>query len=97
MPHTGVRLARQADAGSLDHDATSVGRERVLAVERALAVEQRELRLFIQGLTPPVTVVPDGTTLASRLHDVRERVRPTLLHAAVRVGWRSAARRVPLP
>lgn len=71
---TGVRLELQAVAGSLDHDAGSVGRERVLAVERALAVEQRELRLFIQGLRPPVTVVPDGTTLASRLQDVRERV-----------------------
>jgi signal transduction histidine kinase len=71
---TGVRLELQGIAGSLDHDAAAVGRERVLSVERALAVEQRELRLFIQGLTPPVTVVPDGTTLASRLQDVRERV-----------------------
>ena len=74
---TGIRLALRGVANELD-DAQR-GRDRLLAAERALAIEQRELRLFIDGLGPGAAAVrrPDITSEASlnvRLSAVRERI-----------------------
>ena len=49
---TGVRLELQSVATSLDASALDQIRDRLLAIERALAIEQRELRLFIDDLKP---------------------------------------------
>jgi len=71
---TGVRLKLQEIATNAETDAPSETRDRLLAIERAVAVEQRELRRFIDGLKPaPVPSAADGT-LASRLDEVRERL-----------------------
>ena len=72
---TGIRLEIRAMASSLD--ATSAGsRDRLFAIERALAIEQRELRLFIGGLRPPPAPAHanDEATLAGRLDAVCERL-----------------------
>jgi signal transduction histidine kinase len=47
---TGVRLALQAMAE--EGGGSSSLQDRLLAMERAIAIEQRELRLFIQGIKP---------------------------------------------
>jgi signal transduction histidine kinase len=73
---TGIRLELRSMAVSLDGEATS--RDRLFAIERALAIEQRELRFFIGGLSP--APVGDGeaphaeATLSSRLELLRERI-----------------------
>jgi signal transduction histidine kinase len=69
---TGIRLEIRAVAGPLD-TAPSV-RDRLFAIERALAIEQRELRFFIGGLGPPVDAARDDMTLAGRLNAMRERI-----------------------
>jgi two-component system NarL family sensor kinase len=48
-------------------------RGRLFALERALAIEQRELRFFIADLKPTPVPVDDGS-LASRLDALRERI-----------------------
>jgi signal transduction histidine kinase len=48
-------------------------RNRLFAMERALAIEQRELRLFIEELEPHAAT-PDDTRLAARLNALRERI-----------------------
>jgi signal transduction histidine kinase len=72
---TGIRLEIRAVAGALNGDAAR-SRDRLAAIERALAIEQRELRFFISGLGSPASLEPlgDGDTLASRLHALRERI-----------------------
>jgi signal transduction histidine kinase len=66
---TGVRLEIRALASREVPDAT---RDRLFAIERALAIEQRELRLFIGSLRP--TREPGSNVLAERLDALRERI-----------------------
>ena len=47
---TGIRLEMRAVAAALDETPST--RDRLFAIERALAIEQRELRFFIGGLGP---------------------------------------------
>jgi signal transduction histidine kinase len=68
---TGIRLELRAAATSLDAPAA---RDRLLAIERALAIEQRELRLFIGGMKSGPVARPDSSTLAGRLEELRHRV-----------------------
>jgi signal transduction histidine kinase len=69
---TGIRLEIGALAGqSSSADDT---RLRLTAIERALAIEQRELRLFIGGLGPTTGRALEDTTLAARLDAMRERI-----------------------
>jgi signal transduction histidine kinase len=69
---TGIRFRLQALAD--EQDAPSAVRDRLLAVERAIAIEQRELRLFIEDLRPvPRRREADGT-VAAALEDLRARL-----------------------
>jgi signal transduction histidine kinase len=69
---TGVRLQLQTLAA--EHGAPSSISDRLLAVERAIAIEQRELRQFIEDLKPIVSrTAPDGT-LAGMLDELRTRL-----------------------
>jgi signal transduction histidine kinase len=69
---TGIRLQLQALAD--EHGAPSSISDRLLAVERAIAIEQRELRMFIEDLKPlgsrPLT--DDG--LAAMLDELKSRL-----------------------
>jgi len=68
---TGIRL----DIGALGGQIADPGaRQRLAAIERALAMEQRELRLFIGGLGPTAARRRDQSPLAARLDAVRERI-----------------------
>jgi signal transduction histidine kinase len=69
---TGVRLEIRAVAARLDALDDS-SRDRLFAIERALAIEQRELRMFIGGLDSSRASVAGGS-LAARLDDLRERI-----------------------
>jgi signal transduction histidine kinase len=69
---TGIRLELQDLAQTRASADASTG-DRLLGIERALALEQRELRRFIDGLKP----APEGgepVTLDDRLEDIRHRV-----------------------
>jgi signal transduction histidine kinase len=66
---TGLRLELQSIASQFAGDGDGV-RDRLLAAERALGIEQRELRLFIDELKP----TPGETALRNRLEALRERV-----------------------
>ena len=44
---TGIRFELQDVASELNTDESRVQRQRLLAIERSLAIEQRELRMFI--------------------------------------------------
>src|SRR5919204_120859 len=69
---TGIRFELQTIATSLpEREAT---RDRLLAIERALTIEQRELRLFIDDLKTSVDGPGAGETLAGRLSALRERI-----------------------
>jgi signal transduction histidine kinase len=71
---TGVRLELQSLAGHLDGGSLVETRERLIAMERALATEQRELRFFIEGLQPiRAETRPDGT-LGSRLEELTKQL-----------------------
>jgi signal transduction histidine kinase len=70
---TGIRFEIRAIAAAADASAPSA-RDRLFAIERALAIEQRELRFFIGGLKPTVGGTEAETTLASRLDSLRERI-----------------------
>lgn len=70
---TGVRLELQGMATTLEEERAPRTRDRLLALERALAIEQRELRRFIEGLRPFIRRAP-GTALGTRLEELRERV-----------------------
>jgi signal transduction histidine kinase len=69
---TGIRLQLQALAD--EHGAPSSISDRVLAVERAIAIEQRELRMFIEDLKPIGSRRLVGTGLEAMLEDVRSRL-----------------------
>lgn len=69
---TGIRFQLQAVAG--EPDAPSSISDRLLAVERAIAIEQRELRLFIEDLKPvPRHAWRDGQ-VAQNLEELRSRL-----------------------
>jgi signal transduction histidine kinase len=67
---TGIRLEIRAVAAAIG--ANPPVRDRLFAVERALAIEQRELRLFIGGLGPGGP--RDESSLEGRLLAMRERI-----------------------
>ena len=70
---TGVRLELRSLAASSPDAAPSL-QERLVALERALAMEQRELRLFIEGLEPGVRRSGHPSSLAARVDAMRERI-----------------------
>jgi signal transduction histidine kinase len=69
---TGIRLQLQALAD--EHGAPSTISDRLLAVERAIAIEQRELRMFIEDLKPITSrgLAPAG--LEGMLEELRSRL-----------------------
>jgi signal transduction histidine kinase len=69
---TGVRLELQGLADSAGSDAPEKTHDRLLALERALAIEQRELRLFIEDLKPDT--IAARRSLDDTLARVRERI-----------------------
>lgn len=69
---TGIRLEMRAVAQSLQEDEAV--RARLFGLERALAIEQRELRYFIGGLRPAVPSPDADSSLAGRLDVLRERL-----------------------
>jgi signal transduction histidine kinase len=71
---TGVRLELQAIATASDRDREAGFHDRLLAIERALAMEQRELRLFIEGLKPSVSPPADSGSLAQQLDEMTTRL-----------------------
>ncbi len=71
---TGVRLELQSLATQLRHGSLAETRERLLAAERALATEQRELRFFIEDLQPVRSDVRAGRTLGSRLDELTKQI-----------------------
>jgi signal transduction histidine kinase len=66
---TGVRLELQSIA-----DTAGPAADRLRALERTLATEQRELRLFIDELRPSPRVVCASGTIAARLREMCARV-----------------------
>jgi signal transduction histidine kinase len=70
---TGVRLELQAMAASAASEPTEKMHDRLLAIERALAIEQRELRFFIEDLKP-ATMAVGRQSLEETLTRVRERI-----------------------
>ena len=71
---TGIRLEISGVAASLDPASHAGAQDRLHAIERAMAIEQRELRLFIDALKPEPRHVEPFTGLAARLHSMRERL-----------------------
>jgi signal transduction histidine kinase len=69
---TGVRLQLQALAE--EQDTPSSVSDRLLAVERAIALEQRELRLFIEGLKPAARPPDTDHSVAAGLGDISARL-----------------------
>jgi len=71
---TGVRLELQGLASQLHSESLPSVRDRLIAMERALATEQRELRFFIEDLQPiRPDSRPDGT-LASKLEELTKHI-----------------------
>ena len=71
---TGVRLELRALAKAIPV-SDNLLEQRLVSIERALAMEQRELRFFIAGLEPGAAPHQAGATdLARRLDSVRERL-----------------------
>jgi signal transduction histidine kinase len=69
---TGIRLQLQTLAD--EQSAPSPLSDRLLAVERAIAIEQRELRLFIDDLKPEARRAGVVSPLAQRLEELRSRL-----------------------
>ena len=69
---TGIRLQLQALAEQGDDGSSS--RDRLLAIERAIAIEQRELRLFIDDIRPERRVTADAGKLAHGLEEMGRRL-----------------------
>jgi signal transduction histidine kinase len=70
---TGVRLELSALAIA-NAGTPRPMHDQLVSLERALAMEQRELRYFISGLEPEAAQRIDRSTLAVRLASVRERL-----------------------
>jgi signal transduction histidine kinase len=71
---TGIRFEVAAIAAELGTQPPAAAFDRLVAVERAMAIEQRELRLFIDGLKPVMQTAGLTMGLASRLEEMRERL-----------------------
>jgi signal transduction histidine kinase len=71
---TGIRFEVAAISASLSDQPPAAARDRLLAVERAMAREQRELRLFIDELKPVMHNTELAIALASRLDAMGERL-----------------------
>jgi signal transduction histidine kinase len=69
---TGIRFQLQAFAG--EPEAPSSISDRLLAVERAIAIEQRELRLFIEDLKPAARRTGLDGPVAQNLEELRTRL-----------------------
>jgi signal transduction histidine kinase len=69
---TGVRLELQAIAAAPGGEPGF--HDRLLAIERALAIEQRELRLFIEDLKPSVGKPADSGSLTQHLDEMSARL-----------------------
>ena len=69
---TGVRLELQAMAG--EGGGPSSLQDRLLAMERAIAIEQRELRLFIQGIKPAAGADVETGAVARSLGEISRRI-----------------------
>jgi signal transduction histidine kinase len=69
---TGIRLQLQALAD--EHGAPSSISDRLLAVERAISIEQRELRMFIEDLRPIGSRRLTDAGLAATLEELRARL-----------------------
>jgi signal transduction histidine kinase len=92
---TGIRLELQELAAPTENtESAPVAPDRLLRLERALAREQRELRLFITDLKP-APPLPACASVADRLDEIRRRVaREWRARVAVRV---SPELRLPAP
>ena len=71
---TGIRFELATVASSLDREPVPATRERLLTLERAMAIEQRELRLFIDSLRPVTAEELEYGGLGTRLSDMRRRL-----------------------
>jgi signal transduction histidine kinase len=69
---TGIRLELQAIAA--EPGIASGAHDRLLAIERALAIEQRELRLFIDELKPEAAAPAESGPLAERVEQMCARL-----------------------
>jgi signal transduction histidine kinase len=69
---TGIRLQLQGMAE--EHLERGATKERLLAIERAIAIEQRELRLFIDDVRPEKQPRADAGDLAAGLEEMRRRL-----------------------
>jgi signal transduction histidine kinase len=69
---TGIRLELQDLAQ--DSTAQRTAHDRLVAAERALATEQRELRRFIEGLKPDVARPRESGSLVASLNDLTSRL-----------------------
>jgi len=87
---TGIRL--KISAAVSDIEGSPVARERLSAIERALAIEQRELRRLISGLEPGRSSTGSAGSLASQLDMMRERI---ALEWKMPVTIRCSAERLP--
>ncbi len=67
---TGIRLQLQALAEARDNGV----RDHLLAIERAIAIEQRELRLFIDAVRPSAAPPEESRPLADGLEEMRGRL-----------------------
>ena len=67
---TGIRFELQAIAD----DAAAASRDRLLAIERSIAIEQRELRLFIDDIKPAAGNASDAGQLSQDLEAMRTRL-----------------------
>ena len=72
---TGIRLELQRMAAQERQAASPlpVG-ERLLSIERALSLEQRELRSFIEDLKPRTAIGVEAGSVVSRLDELRRRL-----------------------
>jgi signal transduction histidine kinase len=70
---TGIRLELQDVAAALGSDSVDSQRHRLLAIERTLAIEQRELRLFIDNLKPGARETVENALLVN-LDALKKRV-----------------------
>jgi signal transduction histidine kinase len=88
---TGIRLELQNVAAELDVRGASSQRHRLLAIERTLAIEQRELRIFIDSLKPREEGRSENA-LRATLDALKERVAlEWKVPLTIRVGPRVAA------
>jgi signal transduction histidine kinase len=91
---TGIRFELQDVAAELNTDESRAQRQRLLAIERSLAIEQRELRMFINSLKPRPEVSAENALLKN-LDALRDRVAfEWKVPLTIRVGPRVAA--IPL-